>query len=357
MITQINRIERAARRQNIPIEAHLDLTFRCNFICEHCILPTQFGAEELSTDEVRRLLRELAAEGTLFLTLSGGEVFLRKDLDEILVAADELHFRVKLYTHGNFIDDARVAMLLRRRVAEVHISFYSMDPCVHEQVTRVPGSHAKSLKAINLLLDAGIIVVLKCPLMRFNFEGRDELKAFAESRGIKIVFTPLIQPTYTGEFHTLSTAVPSCELPNIFLDTMEKSELLAFAASKEHQFDDRALCGAARSIVSINPVGNIQACSLMGGMSAGNIRNQPFGEIWRTSALLDEIRGYHQEDRHDCKRCGNARYCGFCMANSWHAHKEFMKPSAVICEQANGKRLAVSAYRRRLPVVHVDTGG
>ncbi|MBI3073908.1 MAG: radical SAM protein [Deltaproteobacteria bacterium] len=349
-MTPLQAISQKARALNVPISAHIDTTYRCNFICEHCILPSQFGGTELSTVEVVKVLEDLAALGTLFLTLSGGEVFLRKDLDDILAAADRLRFCTKLYTHGNFIDEARVAMLLARHVSEVQISFYSIDPCVHEKITRVPGSHAKSLHAIDLLVAAGVRVVLACPVTRYNFGSTKELTDFAKSRKIPIKISPQIQPTYSGELHTLSVATPSCELPNVYLEPWNESTLYALAKAPAAKFDDSANCGAARSTVYINPIGDVQGCALMGGLSAGNVRQRPLADIWRSSDVLKQIREIARKDREDCKRCENAKYCSFCMANSWQVTKTLLSPTASMCEQSNAKRLAVEEHKRRLPI-------
>jgi len=62
----------------IPIDVHIDVTYRCNERCVHCYLDHDDHGE-LSTSEIKDVLKQLADAGVFFLTFSGGEVFLRRD--------------------------------------------------------------------------------------------------------------------------------------------------------------------------------------------------------------------------------------------------------------------------------------
>ncbi|PYU41972.1 MAG: heme d1 biosynthesis radical SAM protein NirJ, partial [Acidobacteria bacterium] len=66
-----------------PLSVHFDLTYRCNERCVHCYLDHD-NHGELTTAECLQVLDDLARSGALFLTFSGGEIFLRPDLYEIL---------------------------------------------------------------------------------------------------------------------------------------------------------------------------------------------------------------------------------------------------------------------------------
>ena len=88
-----------ALRLNIPLNVQLDLTYRCNERCVHCYLDHDDHGE-MTTAEIKHLLDEMAAAGGSILTLSGGEIFLRKDFFEILEHARRLMFCVKLKTNA-----------------------------------------------------------------------------------------------------------------------------------------------------------------------------------------------------------------------------------------------------------------
>ena len=77
-------------------------TMRCNLNCYGCYAWEYDKGEELETDLVHRILNEAREMGIYFITVSGGEPFIRRDLLDIFAAHDDLYFQV--YTNGTFID-------------------------------------------------------------------------------------------------------------------------------------------------------------------------------------------------------------------------------------------------------------
>src|SRR5438034_10978147 len=94
-------IEAAAKalKLGVPMSVQLDLTYRCNERCVHCYLDHNDHGE-MTTTEIKHLLDEMAEAGVFILTLSGGEIMLRKDFFEILEHARQLMFCVKLKTNA-----------------------------------------------------------------------------------------------------------------------------------------------------------------------------------------------------------------------------------------------------------------
>src|SRR5262245_38686093 len=90
----------------IPMSVHVDLTMRCNELCLHCYRTIEDRAE-LTTEEVTGLLEQLARAGTLYLTFSGGEVFLRSDLFMLIERAKRLRFDVRLKSNALLVTPER----------------------------------------------------------------------------------------------------------------------------------------------------------------------------------------------------------------------------------------------------------
>ncbi len=100
-----------ALARNIPLGVQLDLTYRCNERCVHCYLDHDDHGE-MTTTEIKNVLDQMADAGVFILTLSGGEIFLRKDFFEILeYARRDLTFCVKLKTN---------AIMIREQEASPH---------------------------------------------------------------------------------------------------------------------------------------------------------------------------------------------------------------------------------------------
>src|SRR5246500_3910911 len=94
----LQQMTEKAPARNTPPSVQLDLTYRCNERCVHCYLDHQDHGE-MTSAEIKHLLDEMAEAGVFVLTLSGGEIFLRKDFFEILEYARQLLFCVKLKTN------------------------------------------------------------------------------------------------------------------------------------------------------------------------------------------------------------------------------------------------------------------
>ena len=108
MSTLMQEMSAKALQQQVPLSVQLDLTYRCNERCVHCYLDHEdYG--EMTTVEIKKLLDELAEANVFFLTMSGGEILMRKDFFEILEYARALLFCVTLKTN---------AVLIRERQAE-----------------------------------------------------------------------------------------------------------------------------------------------------------------------------------------------------------------------------------------------
>src|SRR5450755_3274823 len=136
-----------ALKLGVPLSVQVDVTYRCNERCGHCYLDHDDHGE-MTTAEIKGVLDQLAAAGTFFLTFSGGEVFLRRDFLELVAYARKLLFNVKVKTNAVMIREHEARELRRLGVEQVQISVYSHRPEVHDAITRLPGSHKKTVRAI-----------------------------------------------------------------------------------------------------------------------------------------------------------------------------------------------------------------
>ena len=159
--------------EETPLSAMIEIADRCNEKCVHCY-QVQGQKGEMTTEEIFGVLDELAEMGVLFLTISGGEATLRKDFLDIVAYARKKKFAVKLFTNGLKVTRELASKLGELAVQEVQISLYSSHANVHDWVTNVPGSWEKTTAAARYLVDAGVKVVLKTPVMRINEDDTDD---------------------------------------------------------------------------------------------------------------------------------------------------------------------------------------
>src|SRR5438132_11798414 len=184
--------------RHIPLSVHVDLTMRCNERCIHCYRVIE-RRPELTTEELKALLEDVARAGTLYITFSGGEVFLRADLFELVEHARRLHFDMRLKSNALLITPEKAARLRALAVRRVDISIYSADPAVHDWVTKIPGSLERSIQRAALLRDAGVTDKLNCPLTKQNVGQSPDLRPPAERPAGRCGYDPRITSKHAGD--------------------------------------------------------------------------------------------------------------------------------------------------------------
>src|SRR5271169_6292216 len=206
-----------ALKLNVPLSVQLDLTYRCNERCVHCYLDHDDHGE-MSLAEIKHLLDEMAEAGVFILTLSGGEIFLRKDFFEILEYARELTFCIKLKTNAVLIREAQAARIRDLGVESIQVSIYSHRPEVHDAITKVPGSLRRSINAIRFLRAQGLKVVIGNVLMTQNMQDYHGVRALAEEIDANYTLDPTITPMMDGDRGVLDLNAGEAALKALFRD-------------------------------------------------------------------------------------------------------------------------------------------
>lgn len=330
---------------HIPLSVHIDLTMRCNELCRHCYRVIE-QRPELTTDELKGVLAQLARAGTLYLTFSGGEVFLRKDLFELIEHARRFHFDVRLKSNALLITEAKAERLKALGVRQVDISIYSADPAVHDWVTKVPGSLKRSLEGVSFLKAAGITVKLNCPLMKQNVGQYKEIRAVAERLGVPCGFDPMITAKNDGDTSTVQLRIAGKQLLQILQDPVLNPDVGKTEAGEIPSVRPdlgEIPCGASHNACYISAYGDVQPCVAM-PIACGNVRDEPFEAIWRRSPEMVRVRSIRIRDLHTCSSCAASRFCTRCPGQALVENGDLYGPSPANCEQALiGAQLAGSS--------------
>src|SRR5579883_1750558 len=146
--------------------------FLCNQDCGICWQGRDWG--RYGAEQVLAWIEDLAAAGARAVIISGGEPTLDPELERYVRRARELGFStVTLETNAVQCAKAGVAERLRDAgVTDCFVSLHSGDAAVSDAITRAPGTFARTVKGIQALLDAGVLVGLNCVMTN---EGLDHL--------------------------------------------------------------------------------------------------------------------------------------------------------------------------------------
>jgi radical SAM protein with 4Fe4S-binding SPASM domain len=323
-----------ALRLGVPFSVQLDLTYRCNENCVHCYLDHDDHGE-MTTVEIKHLLKEMAEAGVFILTLSGGEIFMRKDFFEILEYARALTFCIKLKTNAVLIGKAQAARIRDLGVESIQVSIYSHRPEVHDAITKVSGSLRRSINAIRFLKSQGLKVVIANVLMTENIEDYQGVRALAAELGTDCTLDPTVTPKIDGDRSILDLNAGESALRRLFRDETlvgNADEFCAPPPAPDADSMDSLPCSAGHTACYVSPYGEFYPC-VQFPLSCGNVRQQRFIDIWRDSEQLKEVRSIHLRDLSSCSQCAHGSSCTRCPGLAF-LEGNMRGPSTADCEKS-----------------------
>lgn len=333
-----NMLALHAHKTRAPTTVTMQVTERCNYDCKHCFQDHD-AVDELSTDEIVGIFHQLVDEGVLFLTLMGGEYFMRPDANELLQEAHNLGFAIKLLSTGHHIHNKRADFLASIRPLQVDISVYGPNPKVHEAVTTHAGSWRRSMDAARRLIERNVMVQLKAPVMESNVRDLEELKAMALEMGAEFSQDPKITTLKSGD--AIEGADPVLlrmsdeslrEFYNIDLVKDVDERFAGFDKDKAPSLKTTP-CRAGRQACFIDPHGELLPCASLPN-SVGSLRKQSFKEIWHGSEDLEDVRNLTWARLSECNNCQVRAYCSRCHAMALIEHGNMYGPSLEACRHA-----------------------
>lgn len=321
-----------------PLHVQIEVTWRCNWRCVHCY-QDDHTVETLSLERLQRLFGECASLGTLHLIVTGGEPLVRKDIMQVLRAARGFGLGLTLYTNGHRVTP-QVADEIAEHVAAVEISILAGEAAIHDRLSSVPGSCEKAWRAVDLLLERGVSVMVKTPLLSPALPTLARLEAEAQRRGIDWNVDPSIAITYAGSTKPLQYQCGDDELVGFFKQFPRFNPVNGFSADPGVK---HGMCLAGRAHCFIDANGNVYPClSFKSAADAsrersgasprlGSILTQSLGEIWESADVLRSIRSLELENFATCSGCSAGARCRPCMALNYETHGELTRPSPVVC--------------------------
>jgi radical SAM protein with 4Fe4S-binding SPASM domain len=309
-VTHLSSTSNRAARDNVPFSVLFEITGRCNLDCQHCYLDIKHPPPERTTAEILATLDQLAEAGTFFLTISGGEVFLRKDLIPILQYARKLGFAVRLFTSGT-----RLTWPLAREIAKLNLVAVEM-----------------SLYGVN--------VVLKSPMLSEIQGEHMAFMALAKRVGAMAKLDPSVMARRDGERSPLGMRPEVKEIARAFRDLglLKPGDPLPPPAHP-----DQAPCAIARRTARIGPEGKVYPCAAYPD-AVGDLRERSFRDIWwgTPTPLLAKLRAFTFKDvGPGCGGCAKSGYCSRCIAVAVIEHGDMGAVQEGACRVTHARDLAV----------------
>ncbi|WP_027364227.1 putative heme d1 biosynthesis radical SAM protein NirJ2 [Desulfotruncus alcoholivorax] len=309
-------------------------TNACNLFCQHCYRESGAKAEEeLSFEEGKKLIDEIAAAGFKIMIFSGGEPLMRDDIYELIEYAARSGLRPVLGSNGTLIDGSAARALKKAGALAVGISLDSAKPAEHDRFRNSPGSWQAAVNGMKACLEAGLPFQVHTTVMEWNAGEVEELTDLAVQKGARGHHIFFMVPTGRAvniEAETLRAEQYEQLLQRIMLKQGQVDiELKPTCAPQfmriarqmgiNTRFSRGCLAGTAYCIIS--PRGDVQPCAYL-NIPLGNVRTTPFNQIWRENETLQRLRTLNYSG--SCGRCEYKKICGGCRARANYYHGDYM---------------------------------
>lgn len=311
-------VRRACGDSRIPLSGSFELTFKCNLRCVHCYIPDFSGRNEMTTEEICRILSETAAEGCLWMLLSGGEVLMRPDFEAIYRHAKGLGLLVSVFTNGTLLNERIADLLAEFPPFGIEISLYGMSDATYEKVTGAHNRFARVRQAVELLVARGLKLTLKTVAMAELEEEIPAMRAWAAELGVPFRYDGMIHARLDGSLApTAARSTPERLVEWDATDPKRLSDWLQyyqqFVKGPQPGGEYLLSCGAGVQSFHIDPKGTLLSCEAL-PLNQYNLRTGSFREGWY--GIVGEVRQRRASPSNVCSRCEIKSLCDRCPATA-----------------------------------------
>jgi radical SAM protein with 4Fe4S-binding SPASM domain len=319
-------------------------TQRCNLKCLHCYAQAQntIFPGELSTEEGKAFIQDLADFGVPALLFSGGEPLLRNDILELASWASKLGIRAVFSTNGTLIKDGLAERIVEVGLAEVGISIDGLGP-INDRFRGHKGAFEAALQGIRSLVALGQRVSLRLTITKHNFGEIPAIFDLVERENIdRVCFYHL---TYAGRASNMKDEDLSAQQTRAVVDLIfdrtldlhrrglnkevltvdnhADSVYLYFRVKRDQPSKADAVLELLRRnggnnsgirIGAVDNMGNVHPDQFWWHYSLGNVRQRKFSDIWTDTSdpLLQGLRNRKPLLK---GRCGKCQYLDLCNGN------------------------------------------
>lgn len=275
---------------------NLELTARCNLRCRHCYGGRDFGRKnkELSTQEWKKIIKEIVEFNPKFILFTGGECLLRKDFAELLYFAQNLGQNVSVFSNLTKLSDSQ-AIALKETDSIVQFSAYGHNAKLHDSITCVKGSFERQQASLKKLKLLGVSLRGQAILMKENLSFQKQIKEHLQKMKIPIEFS-IARPSG----RQLAAEIPgcaSCSFPKNYLEADGSPAFadLDFFAMK-HFYNN---CWIQRC--GITAQGKLLACVFARDKAFADLKKQSFKEGYKK--IRQNAAKHRCDNINGCKDC------------------------------------------------------
>ena len=297
---------RGAARETfgIPLAVLAELTHRCPLQCPYCSNPLDLerAGSELSTDEWKRVLSELAEIGVLQIHFSGGEPAARKDLVELVQHASDVGLYSNLITSAVLLSRERLQALSDAGLCHIQISFQGSEPGVADRVAGLAHAHEKKIAVARWARELDLPLTVNAVMHRQNLHQLPDIIQMAIDFDADRLEIANVQ-YYGWALKNRAALMPTLQQIEEASRLVEEAQTrLKGILAIDYVVPDyyalrpkKCMGGWGRQFFNISPAGKVLPChaaETITGLDFESVRgNHSIAWIWHHSEALNRYRG------------------------------------------------------------------
>ena len=286
-----------------PLALLAEITHRCPLQCPYCSNPIELerAKEELDTETWVRVLGEAAEMGVLQVHFSGGEPTVRKDLAELIAAAERQGLYTNLITSGVLLDGPKLAALAEAGLEHVQLSFQDSAEPGGDRIGGFKGGHRKKIATARLVREAGLPLTLNMVVHRQNLHNLTDMIALAvelDAHRVEIAHVQYYGWALKNRAALMPTRAQIDEATAIVDAARQRLKgVIVFDYVVPDYYARRpkaCMGGWGRRFLNISPTGKVLPChaaETIPGLVFETVRDRGLEEIWEDSEAFRAFRG------------------------------------------------------------------
>lgn len=353
-----------------------EITRSCNLACAHCRAAAHCAPYpgELSLDQCKAVIDDIATITDPILILTGGEPLMRADIWDIIDYAHEKGLHPVIGTNGTMITDEIARKIYEHNIPRVAVSLDFPNEAGQDAFRGKDGAFEETLAGIRNMNKYGIGVQVNTTVTKMNHTKMDELHDLALDNGA-VAFHPfLLVPTGRGA-DLLDVELTPDEYEEVLRWAFERqqSSPMHFKPTDSPQYYRILRQQAAAQGIKVSPatygmeamtrgclggitfafishVGQVQPCGYF-DMNLGNVTEIPFSEIWTYSPVFENLRHYERL-KGKCGACEYKSVCGGCRARALSLYGDYMQeePYCAYTPKKRQEELVLSRIQAHFPL-------
>ncbi len=333
-------------------------TNQCNMFCDHCYRDAGEKVEnELTTQEAKKMLQEIARAGFKIMIFSGGEPLMRDDIVELVSYAKNLGLRPVFGTNGTLITKDLAQSLKDAGAMGMGISLDSMDPAKHDKLRKYEGAWEEAVQGMKNCKEVGLPFQIHTTVMDWNKDEILKITDFAVEMGAIAHHIFFLVPTGRAvnieqeslrakEYEELIGKIQDkTEEVDIEIKPTCAPQFMRIAKQKGQKVRFAKGCLAGTSYCIISPKGDVQPCAYL-NIKVGNVKEKPFNEIWEESEDFKRLRTMDYAG--GCGVCQFKKICGGCRARAYFYHGDYMAEEPWCLYRKQEDRNTKHSHERRM---------